>query len=233
MPDHADETPSITSTPSKSQGVFITFEGADGAGKSTQARLLEANLIKNGHAVLRTREPGGSQGAEEIRELLVQGEPGRWSAMTEILLFTAARRDHIERTIEPALARGEVVICDRYVDSTRAYQGDGVLRAKVDLLHAEMIGREANLTLIFDLDPAQGLARTAERDGAEDRFEQKGLQFQQDLRRRFLEIAAANPKRCRVIDASRSEQEIAAEVFELVGSLIATLPPSTAGDIDG
>ena len=217
----------------KATGVFITFEGIDGAGKSTQARLLEASLIERGHSVLRTREPGGSPGAEEIRNLLVQGDPARWSAMTEILLFTAARRDHIERTIQPALARGEIVLCDRYVDSTRAYQGDGALRDKVDLLHSEIIGREADLTLIFDMDPVDGLARTTERDGSEDRFEQKGLQFQQALRQRFLEIAVQNPDRCSVIDAGRSPEDIAADVARIVGSLIPTPPKPKADSVDG
>ena len=134
---------------------FITLEGVDGSGKSTQAKLLKEALEAEGHSVLLTREPGGSPGAEEIRSLVLEGEPDRWSAETEILLFTAARRDHLERTILPALAVGTIVICDRFVDSTRVYQGltRGDLRDVVDKLHALMIGREADLTLLFDMDP--------------------------------------------------------------------------------
>jgi len=144
---------------------FITLEGVDGSGKSTQAKLLKEALEAQGHTVLLTREPGGSPGAEEIRSLVLEGEPDRWSAETEILLFTAARRDHLERTILPALEAGTVVICDRFVDSTRVYQGltRGDLREVVDKLHVLMIGREADLTLVFDMDPVLGLARAKAR----------------------------------------------------------------------
>lgn len=225
--DRTNEMPFATAKRAGQTGVFITLEGIDGAGKSTQTEMLASYLGERGDSVLRTREPGGSPGAEEIRALLVQGDPGRWSPETEILLFTAARRDHIERTVQPALARGEIVLCDRYVDSTRAYQGDGNLRAKVDLLHAQMIGRDADLTLIFDLDPERGLNRTTEREGLEDRFERKGLQFQKELRARFLEIAASCPHRCVVVDASRAVEEIASEVADIVNSRIAALRANT------
>ena len=129
--------------------MFITFEGIDGSGKSTQARRLAAALEAEGRPVVLTREPGGSPGAEEIRRLVLEGDPARWSAATELLLFTAARRDHLERLIAPALAEGKIVICDRFVDSTRMYQGlsRGDLRAEVDALHRLMIGREADLDL--------------------------------------------------------------------------------------
>ena len=193
--------------------MFITFEGADGAGKSTQLRILADALIGAGRAVTTTREPGGAPGAEEIRRLLVEGPPERWSAETEILLFTAARRDHVERTIRPALERGETVLCDRFVDSTRAYQGDAALREKVDALHDQMIGLTPDLTLIFDIDPARALGRAASRGDSEDRFEQKGLAFQQALRDRFLGIAQAEPGRCVVIDADRDEAAIAKDVL--------------------
>ena len=188
------------------RGLFVTLEGVDGAGKSTQARRLAAHLEAAGRNVVLTREPGGSEGAEAIRALLVTGGPGRWSAETELLLFTAARRDHLERIIAPALAAGAVVICDRYVDSTRAYQGLGAadLAEAVEALHRLMIGREADLTLLFDLDPALAAARRSGRDPAvaaadrpgampEDRFERRGLAFQQALRARFLELAGAEP----------------------------------------
>ncbi len=194
---------------------FVTFEGVDGAGKSTQlARLAEA-LREAGREVVVTREPGGSPGAEEIRRLLVEGEAHRWSPETEILLFTAARRDHVERVIQPALRRGAVVLCDRFADSTRAYQGagDAARRALVDRLHETIIGIEPGLTLILDLDPADGLARASERAGAEDRFERKGAGFQQALRREFHRLAEANPGRCVLIDATGDPDTVAARIL--------------------
>jgi dTMP kinase len=195
-------------------GLFVTLEGIDGAGKSTQARLLAGRLRGTGREVVLTREPGGSPGAEEIRRLLVEGPPGRWSAETEILLFTAARRDHIERVIRPSLARGAVVICDRYVDSTRAYQGEGPLRDTVDRLHAMMVGLDPDLTLILDLDPDAGLGRTEGRTAGEDRFERKGAQGR--LRAAFLAIAAAESGRCRVIDTNRPPDIVAEEIWRAV-----------------
>ncbi|MEM7746234.1 MAG: dTMP kinase [Pseudomonadota bacterium] len=197
-------------------GLFITFEGIDGSGKSTQARLLAEDLRAAGETVTLTREPGGSEGAEEIRRLLVEGEPGRWSAETEMLLFTAARRDHVERTINPALDRGEIVISDRFVDSTRAYQGVSGKRHLVDKVHALMIGLEADLTLIFDLDPAKALSRAGARGGREDRFERKGLGFQQALRTAFRNIARANPTRCSLIAADGAPDAIAHDVRSAV-----------------
>ncbi len=145
--------------------MFISFEGIDGSGKSTQARLLAEALRAGGREVVLTREPGGSPGAEEIRRLVLEGDPDRWSAETEILLFTAARRDHLEKTIRPALAAGHVVITDRFADSTRLYQGlsRGDLRGTVDELHRLMIGIEPDLTLIIDMDPAVGLSRALQR----------------------------------------------------------------------
>lgn len=197
--------------------MFITFEGIDGAGKSTQARLLADRLRAAGRDVVLTREPGGSTGAEEIRALLVSGDPGRWSADTEILLFTAARRDHVERTIRPALEAGQVVLCDRYVDSTRAYQGQGPLRDRVDALHDLMIGLMPDMTLIFDMDPVAGLERTGQRGTpGEDRFESKGLAFQQSLRAAYLELARSEPRRCLVIDAAQTPEAVADRVAELV-----------------
>jgi dTMP kinase len=147
------------------RGLFVSFEGIDGSGKSTQARLLAARLRDGGQEVVLTREPGGSPGAEEIRRLVLTGDRSRWSAETEILLFTAARRDHLERTIRPALARGAVVITDRFADSTRLYQGAtrGDLRAVVDQLHALMIGVEPDLTVVIDMDPEKALSRSLAR----------------------------------------------------------------------
>jgi dTMP kinase len=200
------------------RGRFITFEGIDGSGKSTQARRLAADLRGRGHDVVLSREPGGSPGAEEIRRLLVEGAPGRWSAETEILLFTAARRDHLERTIAPALDAGRWVVCDRFADSTRVYQGAarGQLRDTVDALHRLMIGREPDLTLILDMEPRAALTRGLARQSGEDRFEEFGLAFQQRLRDGFRALAAEFPGRCRLIDAARAPDDIAAEIARLV-----------------
>ena len=197
---------------------FISFEGIDGSGKSTQARLLAEVLSARGQEVMLTREPGGSPGAEEIRRLVLEGDPDRWSPQTEMLLFTAARRDHLERTILPALAAGRIVICDRFADSTRMYQGlrgEG-LRAQVDALHALMIGREPDLTLLIDMDPGVGLARALGRQGGEERFETFGHELQARMRQGFLELARAHPERIVVIDGSRPVDEVAADVLALV-----------------
>ena len=199
-------------------GRFLSFEGIDGSGKSTQARLLAETLRSRGHGVTLTREPGGSIGAEEIRRLVLEGDPARWSAETEILLFTAARRDHLERTIRPALARGEVVITDRFADSTRMYQGisRGDLAATVDRLHDLMIGVEPDLTLLIDIDPQTGLSRAQARAGAEMRFEDMGLDLQRQMRAGFLTLAAAHPQRFRVIAGDRPAVDVAADVAALV-----------------
>ena len=193
---------------------FITFEGIDGSGKSTQARLLADHLRGQGADVVLTREPGGSAGAEEIRQLLLTGDTERWSAETEILLFTAARRDHLEKTIAPALAAGQTVVSDRFADSTRIYQGAtrGDLRAKVDTLHALMIGREPDLTFIIDMDPATALQRGLARRSGEDRFEDFGLPFQQTLRAGFLALAGADAHRCILIDGNRPVDVVAQDV---------------------
>lgn len=196
--------------------MFISFEGIDGSGKSTQARMLAESLRTRGYDVVLTREPGGSPGAEEIRRLVLEGDPDRWSAHTEILLFTAARRDHLERVIEPALATGKVVICDRFADSTRMYQGlsRGDLRALVDQLHALMIAREPDLTILIDIDPATGLARAKGRQGSEERFEDFGLGLQQKMRAGFLDLAREFAPRFAVIDGARASEIIAKDVLE-------------------
>lgn len=196
------------------QGIFITFEGIDGSGKSTQVVRLCERLSASGVDALRTREPGGSSGAEEIRALLLQGDTDRWSAETEILLFTAARRDHLEKTILPALAQGKCVISDRFADSTRVYQGAtrGDLRGTVDKLHSLMIGKEPDLTFIIDMDPKVALERGLARNSGEDRFEDFGLGFQETLRHGFLALARDFPERCIVIDGNRSLEAVASEV---------------------
>lgn len=200
------------------RGLFLTFEGIDGSGKSTQARRLAESLEAAGHDVALTREPGGSPGAEEIRRLVLEGDPDRWSAETEILLFTAARRDHLERTIEPALNAGKIVICDRFADSTRMYQGlsRGDLRALVDQLHGLMIGREPDLTLLIDMDPEIGLSRAKGRQGTEERFEDFGPALQKRMRSGFLALADEFKDRFRVIDGNRDVDSVAVDVRETV-----------------
>ncbi len=195
-------------------GRFITFEGIDGSGKSTQARMLADHLASQGYEVVLTREPGGSQGAEEIRSLVLEGDPDRWSAETEILLFTAARRDHLERTILPALAAGKIVICDRFADSTRMYQGlsRGDLRGVVDQLHALMIGREPDLTVLIDMDPAEGLSRAKSRQTTEERFEDFGQALQDQMRAGFLALSREFAERFEVIDGKGSLEDVAQRV---------------------
>ncbi|WP_299690821.1 dTMP kinase [uncultured Tateyamaria sp.] len=202
------------------KGAFISFEGIDGSGKSTQARLLAERLRAEGHDVVLTREPGGSPGAEEIRALVLQGDPDRWSAETELLLFTAARRDHMERLILPAISAGKIVICDRFADSTRLYQGlsRGDLRATVDQLHDLMIGREPDLTILIDMDPETGLARAKGRQGVEERFEDFGTDLQQKMRAGFLGLAKEFPHRFHTIDGGRPIEIVAHDVHALAQS---------------
>lgn len=204
-------------------GLFVSFEGIDGSGKSTQARRLAEALRARGREVVLTREPGGSPGAEEIRRLVLEGDPDRWSAETEILLFTAARRDHLERTIRPALAAGQVVICDRFADSTRVYQGvsRGDLRGMVDRLHAEMIGRDPDLTILIDMDPGKGLSRALGRQGTEERFESFGEGLQHKMRDAFLALAREFPARFRVIDGNRDIDAVATDVLAAVETELA------------
>ncbi|MFU8777960.1 MAG: dTMP kinase [Roseovarius sp.] len=200
------------------QGLFLSFEGIDGSGKSTQARRLAEALRAMGRDVVLTREPGGSPGAEEIRRLVLEGDKDRWSAETEILLFTAARRDHLERVIAPALDRGAVVICDRFADSTRMYQGLGRsdLRGLVDQLHGLMIGREPDLTVLIDIDPALGLGRALSRGGAEARFESFGEGMQARMRAGFLALAQEFAPRFAVIDGARDVDAVAEDVTRVV-----------------
>ena len=199
-------------------GIFISFEGIDGSGKSTQAKRLVATLRDLGHEVVHTREPGGSTGAEEIRSLVLEGDPDRWSAESEILLFTAARRDHMEKTITPAIDAGKIVVCDRFADSTRMYQGisRGDLRDVVDQLHRLMIGREPDLTVIVDMDPATGLARALSRQTSEERFEGFGEELQAKMRTGFLKLADEFSDRCVVIDGARDMDRVAKEILETV-----------------
>ena len=202
-----------------SRGKFITLEGGEGTGKSTQARLLAANLERVGLVPVLTREPGGAPGAEEIRRLLVAGEPGRWTAMTEALLHSAARADHLDRLVRPALASGSWVVCDRFTDSTIAYQGfgHGLDPTRIVELNRIVTGDTVpDLTVILDLPVTEGLARAGGRERAdgsgEDRYERMDFDFHERLREGFLAIARAEPERCVVIDARAPEEEVAAAI---------------------
>jgi dTMP kinase len=205
------------------QGRFITFEGGEGAGKSVQARRLADRLRALGLSVTLTREPGGTPAAEAIRALLVTGEPGRWTPETEALLFAAARAEHLARLIRPARAAGAWVICDRFADSTRAYQGAGgaVPKSFIESLNRLVVGEDGpDLTLILDLPVEAGLARAEARAKAgssdETRFERFDRPFHERLRDAYLKIAAAEPARCTLIDAARGMDEVAAQIWAVV-----------------
>jgi dTMP kinase len=202
-------------------GRFITFEGGEGAGKSTHAARLSAELTKRDIANIVTREPGGSPGAEEIRKLLVEGEPGRWDALTETLLLFAARADHVARTIRPALDGGTWVICDRFTDSTYAYQGAGrgLLLDTIARIQATAIGAfTPDLTLVLDVPPEMALQRIGSRSHAETRFEKFDSGFHARLRQFFRELANREPQRCVLIDASGTPDETFDSVWRAVAA---------------
>ena len=206
-------------------GAFITFEGGEGAGKSTHIKRLAERLKAQSREVLLTREPGGTPGGEAIRALVVAGDVVRWSAEAEALLNYAARDAHLREAIRPALARGAIVLSDRFMDSTRAYQGygGGCDMGLIDALERVVIGAtRPKLTLVFDLDPELGLTRAKHRGEAEDdRFERKGLDFHRRLREGFLDIARREPDRCRVLDAAKPVDEVAGDVWAAVSAVLA------------
>ena len=207
------------------KGRFITFEGGEGSGKSTQVRRLAARLRDAGLSVTETREPGGSPGAEAIRGLLLNGEVGRWDALTEALLHYAARRDHLETTVRPALAAGDWVISDRFADSTLAYQGygHGLDHGVIGQLHTAVVGTfRPDLTLILDIPVEAGLARAAGRGQGADRYERMDLAFHERLRQGFLEIARQEPQRCAVIDATADEAAVAAAIADVATARLGT-----------
>lgn len=202
----------------RDKGYFISFEGIDGSGKSTQIQRLADFLRSLSFDIVVTREPGGSVGGEEIRKLLLQGDVDRWSAETEILLFTAARRDHLERIILPAMKNGQIVICDRFTDSTRMYQGmrGPKLKNLVDMLDKEVIGHDPDLTILIDIDPEIGLRRAKSRETVEERFEDFGLELQKKMRKGFLNLSKQFSNRISVIDGHQSEDNVSKEICSLV-----------------
>lgn len=199
-------------------GLFITLEGGEGAGKSTQSRRLKAALEERGYDVILTREPGGTPEAEKIRDLLVQRDGGDWTPMAECLLFFAARQMHVETLIKPALADGKIVICDRFTDSTIAYQGygHGFDIATIEQIATLSLGNfKPDLTFILDLPVSEGLSRSlkqkdlaAGKENTEDRFEKLKTDFHEKLRQGFLEIAKKNEARCIVVDAMQSPDNV-------------------------
>ena len=206
----------------KKKGYFISFEGIDGSGKSTQIQKLAKFLETLNFDVITTREPGGSVGGEEIRKLLLQGEVDRWSAETEILLFTAARRDHLENIISPALDNGKIVICDRFTDSTRMYQGiRGLnLRNLVDILDKRVIDCDPDLTILIDIDPEISLRRAKSRKTDEERFENFGVELQLKMRKGVLELANEFGNRIEVVNGQQSIDSLTQEICLLVKAKI-------------
>jgi dTMP kinase len=200
---------------------LIVLEGVDGAGKGVQSRMLLSAMKAAGLDVILTREPGGSPGAEEIRRLIVEGEPNRWDDMTELLLIYAARRAHVMDTIKPALKQGTWIISDRFADSSRAFQGvAGNLGIDVvDRIHEEALGDfNPELTLILDLDPEISLSRADARGGAEDRFEQKGIEYQARVREGFRQLAEMTPQSRKLIDASGTMDEVSQKVLDCINA---------------
>ena len=201
-----------------SGGKFISFEGGEGSGKTTQIARLAEWLRARGHDVVTTREPGGTEGAEAIRALLVEGEPGRWSGRTEALLMNAARSDHVEQLVRPALADGQWVLSDRYAHSTLAYQGAARGLEPDELIALHYLATEGlwpDLTILLDVPVEMGLERASKRAGKETRFEEEGEDFHEDVRQGFLDVAAVDD-RIAIIDASEDEEAVWAALLSEV-----------------
>lgn len=215
--------------PQVARGVFITFEGGEGAGKSTQIARLAENLRANGHEVVTTREPGGSPGAEAIRHVILSGAAEPFGPAMEAILFAAARADHVDQVIAPAVERGAIVLCDRFIDSSRVYQGvtGGLEPSFMQALEKVAIaGMTPDLTVILDLDPEEGMRRANVRrgEGTADRFEKEALEIQRRRREAFLEIVSAEPERCVVVDAARTPDKVAAEILHAVTGMVSQRP---------
>lgn len=210
-------------------GVFITFEGGEGSGKSTQISLLAEAFAKAGIPCIKTREPGGVESAERIRELVVSGKVDAWDPLAETLLFYAARIEHLARLVTPALAEGKVVLCDRFSDSTLVYQGigKGLSEEYIRMLHRMLLGNfKPDLTLVFDIDPQIGLKRAAGRRGTETRFEGMDMEFHRKIRAGFASLVECEPQRCALIDASRDVTHVTAKIIAAVNAHLGyTLKP--------